>query len=92
MSSKEGHSRLRSFFGSSVVFRNLSSSKLGITIGSWVFVSICLLLVFLHPLSPVKGGNYGSSTKPDTNKKSILDDARNSTLGVSLHHGGYDNA
>jgi hypothetical protein len=74
-------SKLRSLLTSSSMFRQIPSSRAGI-FGIWIFVSVFLLLVILHPLSPVKSGlNYSFHSKEGVT--SILDNARNSTLGVS---------
>jgi hypothetical protein len=74
------HARLRSLFTPSPIFRQLPSSRAGI-FGAWIFVSLFILLAFLHPLGPVKSGYYGSTFKAAT---SIEDHSGNSTLGVYI--------
>lgn len=72
-------SRLWSRFGVSTKSRQISYSRAYI-FGIWIFISLILLVIFLHPLSLVKNVYYGSKVMKTI---SVLQESRNSTLGVS---------
>jgi glycosyl transferase family 25 len=72
------HARLRSFITPYSTFRQLPSTRIGI-FSVWIFVSVLILLTFLHPLSPVQSGYYGSTLRA---VKKLENHIGNSTLGV----------